>query len=114
MTLIAVSQISRAGVAQALAAAAAAGNSFPNNGRTFFVVKNSHNADSRTVTFKSMIASAAVPPGAAADDLDVAVASGVTKVIGPFPPEYFNDGLGRVEATYTDAAADLTVQAFSL
>ena len=111
MATLTVAQVARAGVASALAAAAAGGDAFANDGRVFFEAKNAHATLPRTVTFTSQLPAGAVPPGAAKTDLAVVVAALTTKRIGPFDPSAFNDATGKVLVTYSDAAADLTVEA---
>lgn len=113
MATLTVAQVASTGVAQALAAAGAAGDQFANNGKTFLVVANGHVSASRTVTIASKLAGASLPPGSAASNAGGAVAAGVTKVFGPFDPASFNNASGRVEVTYS-SEADLTVQALTL
>lgn len=96
------------GTTHTLAAAAAAGDEFVNTGGQIFVVKNGHAADPRTITFDA--------PQAdnfgivdAAHDAAVVVPALTTKLIGPFPTHRFNDSNGKVQVTYSDSGADLTV-----
>ena len=113
MATLAVQQISRAGLNPALAAAAAAGDAFPNTGRVFLRVKNAHATVARTVTAVSQLPAGAIPQGAAKADVAVAVPALSERWIGPFDPASFNDANGRVVVTY-DTEADLTVGAFAL
>jgi len=106
------------GATLALSAAAAGGDSFANTGVEYFRIKNAHATDPRTVTFDSpgtcshgLAANAAhdvavVVPGAASAPLNEVV-------VGPFPVKRFNDTNSRVQVTYSDSAADLTVAAQS-
>jgi hypothetical protein len=114
MAVIVASQISLAGVNENLVAAAAGGDSFLNDGRVFFNVKNAHATLPRTITFASQLSAGAVPAGSAKADKAVVVAALTEKRIGPFEPTSFNDANGRVVVTYSDAAADLTVEAVRL
>ena len=61
MAVLAVQQVSRAGLNPALAAAAAAGDAFPNTGRAFLRVRNAHATVARTV-WRDRAAEAGVPP----------------------------------------------------
>lgn len=102
------------GATLALVAAAAGGDSFPNTGVEFFQILNSHATLARTVTFDSPGTCSFNVAANAAHDMAVVV-PGVTGapanrvLVGPFPTTRFNDGNARVQVTYSDAAADLTV-----
>ena len=100
-------QITRSGLTPSLAAAAAGGDEFANDGRTFFYASNG-GAASRTVT----IDVAKTVDGQAVTDRSVTVAAGAGTFIGPFPTSIYNDGDGHVNVTYSDSGADLTVGAF--
>ena len=113
MAILVVQQISRAGLNPSLAAAAAAGDAFPNTGHVFFRVKNAHAATPRNVTVASQLPAGAIPQGAAKTNVAVAVPALGERWIGPFDPASFNDANGRVVVTY-DTEADLTVGAFAL
>lgn len=85
------------------------GDKFLNDGRVIVYVKNT-NASSRTVT----VVTAGVLMGSIAiADVAFAVAQNEEKVIGPFPPRYFNDSGGFVNLTYS-AVTGLTVAAIKL
>lgn len=113
MATLALQTVARTGLDHTLAAASAGGDAFGNDGRVFLRVKNSHGSASRTVTFASQIPTAAVPQGAAAANVAVAVAAGKDFLFGPFDPAGFNDANGRVVVTYS-TEADLTVAAVKL
>jgi hypothetical protein len=113
MAVLAVQQISRAGLNPALAAASAGGDAFPNAGRAFLRVKNANAAAARNVTVASQLPPGALPQGAAKTDLAVAVPALSERWIGPLDPAAFNDANGRAVVTY-DTEADLTVGAFAL
>lgn len=107
MAILAATQVTRVGVTQTLAAAAAGGDQFANTGHEIVVVKNSHEADSRTVTFTI---NQTVDGQSASTDKTVTLAAGVTKVIGPFPRAVYNDQNGYVLIAYSNSAANVTVQ----
>ncbi len=113
MAVLAVQQITRAGLNAALDAASAAGDAFPNTGRVFLRVANANVGAARTVTVASQLPTGALPQGASKADLVVAVPADSERWIGPFDPAAFNDANGRVVATY-DTEADLSVGAFAL
>ena len=113
MAVLAVQQITRAGLDPALAAAAAGGDAFPNTGRVFLRVANANVGAARTVTIASQLPAGAIPQGAAKADVDVAVPASDERWIGPFDPAAFNDANGRVVVTYDDEA-DVSVAALAL
>jgi hypothetical protein len=113
MAVLTVQQVARTGLSPALAAAGAAGDSFPNTGREFLAVKNAHASAARTVTVASQLPAGAIPQGAAAAPLVVSVPALQERWIGPLDPAAFNDSNGRAVATYS-TEADLTVGAFRL
>jgi hypothetical protein len=90
------------GVAGAVptAHAAAAGDSFSNNGKVLIRVINGDVA-AKTVTFDDPGSTS--PTGASAFNPDVAVTvnAGTDKVIGPFPTARFNDANGRVQMSWS-------------
>lgn len=109
MALLTVQTIATTGLAATFAAAATAGDTFLNNGRTFFYVKNANVTTARTVTINSL-----VPCNQGSDhDLVVSVAASTNMMIGPFEQSRFNSSAGVVSATYS-AETDLTVAAISL
>lgn len=108
MAILSVTKITRAGVAMNLVNASSGGDSFPNDGNTFFVVRNA-GAAAITVT----IATPARIWGIDIADLSVNVGAGDTAFIGPFPEQIFNDENGRVNVSYS-AVTSVTVGAFSL
>lgn len=114
MALLTVQRPSQTGATLTLVAVAAGGDSFPNTGIEYFHVLNSHATLSRTVTFDSPNTCNFNLANSASHDMAIVVL-GVTGapanrvVIGPFSVQRFNDGNQRVQVTYSDAAADLTV-----
>ncbi|MCK6478571.1 MAG: hypothetical protein HUU06_00320 [Planctomycetaceae bacterium] len=113
MAVLAVQAIARTGLVPAFQAAAAGGDAFPNTGREFLVVKNTHATVARTVTVASQLPAGAIPQGAAKTNLAVQIPALEERWIGPLDPASFNDSNGRAVATY-DTEADLTVGAFRL
>src|SRR5689334_14270500 len=108
MAVLARQSIVRTGLTPALAAAAAGGDSFLNEGKTYFRVANGHATVARTVTIASQLSAGAIPQGAASANVAVVVPALGEKLIGPFDPAAFNDANGRVVVTYS-TEADLTV-----
>lgn len=113
MATLTVQSIVRAGLNPSVAAAAAGGDAFPNNGKTFLRVVNANVGAARTVTVASQLPSGALPQGAAKTDLAVAVPASGERWIGPFDPAAFNDANGRVVMTYS-SEADVTVGVYTL
>lgn len=109
MAILTVQKPALTGSAFTLAAAAAGGDSFPNTGVEFVHVKNAHATLARTVTFDSPGTCSFGLANHAAHDAPVVVAALTSLVIGPFPVARFNDANGRVQVSYSDAGADLTV-----
>lgn len=112
MAVLTVQQIDRTGLDPALAAADAAGDSFPNSGQQFLRVANANVGAARQVTVASQIPAGGVPQGAAKTNLVVSVPASSERWIGPFDPGSWNDANGRVVVTY-DNEADLTVGAYA-
>jgi hypothetical protein len=108
MAALTVNQISLTGLtAPTPAAAAAAGDTFVNNGRTYLQVTNAA-ATALVVTINSLVACNL------GSDHDIAVTvNNSTKLIGPFPMDRFNSSAGLVSVTYSDHST-LTVAAISL
>lgn len=110
MATLTVTQIDRSGVVHTLGAAASGGDVFPNTGREFIVVRNAAAAATRTVTFALTRTVDSVTPAGKA----VTLAQSTTRMIGPFPTELYNNSNGQVAVTYSDSAADVTVQVLRL
>lgn len=89
-----------------LAAAAAAGDSFNNDGKTIFIVKNANVSTDRTVTIDSVTN---CNQGFDHNGGGTATQNKIT-IFGPFPINRFNDVNGKVQVTY-DTEVDLTVAA---
>ncbi len=108
MAVLTVQSVTRAGLVPTYAAAAGGGDSFANDGRTVYHVKNAHIAP-WTVTVATQMT---VDGKAVADDA-VVVTNGTDALIGPFPPSIYNDVNGQVQVTYSGVTA-LTVAAIRL
>lgn len=96
------------------AAAAGGGDVFPNDGQTVVVVQNA-SGGSLNVTAAKAAASLDMGSKRGAlplSDLVVAVAPGAKVVMGPFAPDFFNNGSGQVALTYSGVTS-LTVQPVS-
>lgn len=96
--------VSLAGVTPSYVAANAGGDTFVNNGRVLFHVKNGGGA-SITVTFTATGSYLGVD----LEDVAVSVGAGSEKVVGPFPPGAFNSS-GSVGVGYS-AVTSVTVAA---
>lgn len=87
-------------------AAAGGGDVFPNSGREYLAI---HNDSAAPVTVT--IATPGLVSGLAVDDLDVVVAAGASRLVGPFPPRLFSvagEPGGNASVTYS-AATDVKV-----
>ena len=100
-----------AGIVRAFTAAAAGGDEFVNSGKHFIAVINAHASDPRTVTVNSQ---QECNQGFDHDIAVVITAAQDEKVFGPFPKDRFNDSDGKVQITYSDSGADLTIAIFEL
>lgn len=95
------------GVAQSLSAASGDGHKFVNTAKEFVVVNNEY-TDPVTLT----VVTGGTADGYAIDDVDVSIAAGATKLMGPFATAVFNQrsgaDAGKVYLTF-DAAVTGTV-----
>lgn len=80
------------------------GDSFDNDGKVFFYIKNGGGAGI-TVTFDSPNTCNFNLSNNAAHDLAVSVGAGAEKMIGPFPVPRFNDVNNRVQVTYSGVSS---------
>lgn len=109
MAEITVQQISLSGLSESAGTAAtAAGDTVLNNGRTYIEV-----VDGATTSPTVTIASQVDCNQGYTHDVVVAIPSGETRLIGPFPPNRFNNANGQIEVTYDDDTS-VTIAAFSL
>lgn len=103
MATLTVATAAVTGTAYTAAAAAGGGDVFPNDGNTRIVVTNGGGSSINvTVTPQNTV------NGLSLSAVVVAVAAGASKVIGPFPPQYFNNLSGQVVLTYS-AVTSVTV-----
>ncbi len=96
MAVLAVQQGTLAGAAFTLANAAEAGDSFVNDGRTYFLAENG-GAGEVTVT----IASETQCSFGYDHNVTVTIAASAKKLVGPFDPRRFNDANGKIAVTYS-------------
>jgi hypothetical protein len=108
MAVLTVQTIVKAGITPSYVAAAGGGDTFVNDGETFFHVKNG-DASSITVTFDAV----GKLEGFAIADLAVTVAATSEEMVGPFPRGIFNSGATGVGVSYS-AVTSVTVAAIKL
>lgn len=106
-TALTVQVIAIAGTTPSYAAAAAAGNYFTNDGRTFLQVKNAGGGSDCAVTIDSYVA---CDQGSTHDVSVTVVKTSGDKMIGPFNPKRFNDSSSYVNVGY-DQVTSVTVAA---
>ena len=87
-------------------ACAALGDQVANDGRTLLFFRNGNGA----TTYNLTLATGAKVAGLTIEYVTFTLAPGVTKVIGPFEPRYWNDAYGDLQIRY-DAVVDLFVRA---
>jgi hypothetical protein len=107
MAELTVQDITRSGLEAAYVAAAAGGDEFDNDGRTFLHVKNG------LVDCTITIDVAKTVDGQAVVDPTVTCTASEERMIGPFPPSIYNDGDGHVNVSYDDES-NVTVAAIRL
>jgi hypothetical protein len=103
MAELSVQEITIDGTVVTFAAAAGGGDTFPNTGKEILVVKND-SASSITVTIDSQ---AECSFGFDHDPV-ITVGAGVSREIGPFKPQRYNDADGMVNVSYS-AVTTVTV-----
>jgi len=109
MATLTVTSVTKAGIARSLAAAAAGGDEFANNGQTLFVAANG-SGGALTLTFVTQ----ATTDGLAVADRTVSVGAGGTEYISDLDPDVYNvASTGRVRVTYSGVGS-LTVGAFQM
>lgn len=92
-----------------LVSAAAAGDTFDNDGKTWFEITNG-DASPMTVT---VVGQKTLPTGASASKA-IAIPAGETWLVGPFPVGIYNtDGANEVSITYSSVTS-LTIGAFTV
>jgi hypothetical protein len=107
MATLTVQSTSRSGLDAAGSAADALGDEWPNTGVEMVLIKNGGGSGiTVTLDIKSTV------DGAAVTDPTVSIGAGVTKLIGPFPPPYYNDSTtNRAKVSYSGVTS-VTVLAF--
>lgn len=108
MAEISVQEIAITGLEDVYVAAAGGGDTFKNDGRTFFECINGSGADI-TLTFTTP----GKVGGVAIADPTVVVTAGERRKVGPFEPSIFNNSSGLVAVGYS-AATTVTVAAIRL
>ena len=110
MANLAIQEILKSGLEPSYAAAAAGGDEFANDDRTFFIIKNG-DASQHTVTFTVVRASFDIPGlgEVSFTNLAVAVPASEERVI-KVPAGPYNNVNGRAAASY-DAVTSVTVAA---
>jgi hypothetical protein len=93
-----------------LAAASGGGDTFTNDGQTYFVIKNGDGSD-HTVTFSFSGINQGVVDGVTPTAVARTVTAGHTAIFGPFPSGLYNDASSLVHVTYS-AVTSVTVGAF--
>lgn len=108
MAELTVQEIVVTGLEETLASAAALGDTFKNDGRTYFHCLNGSGADiTLTFTTPGKIG------GVAIADPTVVVTAGEHRLVGPFNPSIFNNSSGLVAVGYS-AVTTVTVSAVRL
>ena len=88
--------IARTGLETTYAAVSGSnGNQFQNDGRMFLLVKNGAGAPITVY----------VDARATINDLEIVVTNGESRMIGPFPPNLYNDANRRVQITYSSGTS---------
>lgn len=105
MPELTVQTISLTGLAPTFAAAGSEGDTFNNDGRTFFYIKNG-DASEHTATIDSLVDC----DQGVDHDPAVAILAGEERLIGPFTKGRFNSASEQVSISY-DAIASITVAA---
>lgn len=108
MATITVQNMATSGLELTTEAAAAGGDAFVNNGRTFLYVSDT-GTTAPTVTIDSPVECSQ----GSTHDVAVAITAGEARYIGPFPPSRFNDETGKVTFTYS-SETDVVIAAVSL
>lgn len=108
-TVQTVTPLTRAGIDVVGVTPDATGDEWPNTGYEVIEVKNGSGAGiTVTLDLKPTV------DGAALVDPTVSIGAGVTKMIGPFPPSWYNDSVtGRAKATCS-ATATITIKVIKI
>lgn len=108
MAALSAQEINFAGVAPAFVAADAAGDTFPNDGKTFLYIRNAGGAP-RTVTIDSKQLSNFLKD----NDEVIVIPSTGERMVGPYNPNRFNNNANRTEVSYDDVTG-LTIAVLKL
>lgn len=87
-------------------AAVARTDQFINDGNTLLFVRNGSGADTPNI----VMALGGRAGGLTINAFNFTIAPGVTKIVGPFEPRYYNDSNGYAQIAYS-SVADLFVRA---
>jgi hypothetical protein len=111
MAALTVQNLARSGLEFTTVSAAAGGDTFANEGRTFLHIANASGADI-TVTFAAQVTSTTKPGFGTltASNQAVTVTAGENRLIGFFEPAIFNNSSGAVAVSYS-AVNSVTVAA---
>lgn len=96
--------INRSNVDIAPVSAAGGGDEFANDGKKYFFAYNG-DASPVTITFETP----GTVDGLAVADKAATIAAGDYALLGPFPPQWYNDSDGLVQVTYSGVTS-LTVR----
>jgi hypothetical protein len=108
MAVLTVQAVSRTGITPSYAAAAGGGDSFVNDGDCFVHIKNGGGAPiTLTVAVQAKVM------GLTITNIALSVTNAQERMIGPFPPDLFNDAGGSVQLTYSGVTT-VTTGVFSL
>lgn len=108
MAVLTVNEIVRGSILQSLVNCDAAGDHMPNTNVEFLIVKNADTVQ-HTLTFDIVF----TVDGQAVADKTLNIAAGETRMVGPFPANWYNDANAQVKITY-DAVTGMTIGAFKL
>lgn len=108
MTVLAVQDLERAGVTPVFNAAAAGGDEFQNDGKTFVYIKNGVTDVNVTFTAQKTLTSKPGFGDLSLTNQTVLVPGSSEKAIGFFQAAIFNDVNGRVQVTY-DNEVNVTI-----
>lgn len=113
MAALTVQNLVRSGLEHTTTSASGGGDTFVNNGRTFFLITNGAGSD-MTVTFAAQNTSVTKPGFGTltASNVAVVVTAGETRLCGFFEPAIFNNASNAVAVTYSSATS-VTVAAIS-
>ena len=105
---LSVQDVSRSGLSPSFSSAAADGHYVPNNGRVFLYVRNTGSQSTMTIQTPGSVGGNAV-----ADSTATCTATTGDQVFGPFPPDIYNDALGRIFISFSSTTG-VTVAAIRI